>query len=81
MIAERPLACLDHATLTKLLAGRLPQEPFALAIEHVEACEHCTRAATEQSDCNSIRLLTRDDEQLPGGFEHELECQVVVATC
>ncbi len=78
MIAEPQQTCLDHATLTDLLAGRLPQERFAKAIEHVETCEQCTRAATEQSNCNSIRLLTNSGEKPPSGFEHELECQVVV---
>lgn len=75
--------CLEPATLTDLLAGRLPPDRFACALQHVESCQRCAQAAeiaAESSGGKSafswIQHAINETDRLV--FDHEPEGQAVV---
>lgn len=86
MIANRD-QCLERPVLNDLLAGRLPSDRFAEAVEHVESCELCTQTIESATNSNgegpsfswiakAARLPSANE--MEGGFDHELECQAVL---
>lgn len=78
MIANRE-QCLDQLSLNDLLAGRLPPERFATALEHVELCPKCAQAAEVASGNGQISWLGKAIRQpRADGFDNEIECQAVV---
>ncbi len=78
MIAEQQ-KCLDAATLADLLAGRMPTDRFTNAIEHIESCEPCMRAAEENSNNAKLPWLFEASESSSElNFDIEPECSAVV---
>ena len=87
MIANRE-QCLEADALTDLLAGRLPPDRFASALEHVECCELCSKAVETASGSSAggsafsfigkaVRGTGSLSSEVPQ-FDHEPECQAVV---
>ena len=84
MIANRE-QCLEPKALHDLMAGRMPPDRFASALEHVELCDRCSQAVESASGsnngtsyswvANAVHDLSEADR---AGFDHELECQAVV---
>ncbi|MEQ1830200.1 MAG: serine/threonine-protein kinase, partial [Pirellula sp.] len=78
MIAEQQ-KCLDAATLADLLAGRMPTDRFAGALEHIEACERCTQAAERNSNHAKMPWIDQLSDSSPERkFDMEQECSAVV---
>jgi len=78
MIANRE-QCLEPAALTDLLAGRLPPERFASALQHVESCDRCTQAAEVAGSGSAFSWIEQAVKATDhAGFSHEPECQAVV---
>ncbi|AMV33430.1 Serine/threonine-protein kinase PrkC [Pirellula sp. SH-Sr6A] len=80
MIANQ-VPCLKTEALADLLAGRLPADRFTEALEHVETCDHCTRAAETLSQEEPSHWVKR---ALHGAeaplYDHEPECQAVMGS-
>ncbi|MFN9712907.1 MAG: serine/threonine protein kinase [Planctomycetota bacterium] len=78
MIANKE-PCLDSDMLADLLAGRLPPDRFADALQHVESCERCATAADaaghELSSVWIHRVL--QDTNAPS-FDDEPECHAAI---
>ncbi len=78
MIAEQQ-KCLDAAMLADLLAGRMPTHRFAQAVEHIESCERCMRAAEDHSHHFKLTCsIDTSDSSSELKFEGEPECSAVV---
>lgn len=76
MIANRE-DCMTAEELAALLAGRLPAERFAGALEHVETCPACAATATA-SALPEFSWAKRSATPDCTSHEHEPECQAVV---
>ncbi len=79
--------CLDRKTLRDLLEGRLPEDRFALAWEHVESCPICTATLEDShSDANKNSLawlrqaavLDCNAAESAQRFDHESQCQALL---
>ncbi len=79
--------CLDQKTLRELLEGRLPEDRFAMAWEHVDACPLCTTAMeghNADAGKNSFSWLRRaavldwSAAEAAARFDHESQCQALV---
>jgi serine/threonine protein kinase len=78
MIANQ-VPCLETETLADLLAGRLPPDRFVEAMEHVDTCALCTRAAetlSQEEPSHWVKHVLQG-EGLPL-YDHEPECHAVV---
>lgn len=78
MIANQ-VPCLETETLADLLAGRLPPDRFVEAMEHVDTCALCTKAAetlSQEEPSHWVKHVLQG-EGLPL-YDHEPECHAVV---
>lgn len=78
MIANQA-PCLETDALADLLAGRLPPDRFVEAMEHVDTCELCTKAAetlSQEEPSHWVKHVLHGAELPP--YEQEPECQAVV---
>lgn len=78
MIANQ-VPCLETETLADLLAGRLPPDRFAEAVEHVDTCALCTKAAetlSQEEPSHWVKHVLQGEGLPP--YDHEPECHAVV---
>ncbi len=78
MIANRE-ECLGPAAINDLLLGRLPPDRFANALQHVESCERCTRAAEAAGGGSSLSWIEKAIKATDKlAFDHEPECHAAI---
>jgi|GEM_PF-3452505 len=78
MIANKE-PCLDSDMLADLLAGRLPPDRFADALQHVESCVRCATAADAAGhELSSVWIHRVLREPNAPSFDDEPECQAAI---